>query len=68
MSYIPTIDEGSCIAQGDCVELLPDVFELDDCAKVIGAGPGAEILAAARGCPVEAITVIDSETGEQVYP
>jgi ferredoxin len=68
MSYIPTIDEGSCIAQGDCVELLPDVFELDDCARVIGPGADAGILAAARGCPVEAITVIDSESGEQVYP
>jgi ferredoxin len=68
MSYTPTIDEGSCIAQGDCVELLPDVFELDDCARVVGPGPDEAILAAARGCPVEAITVIDSESGEQVYP
>ena len=68
MSYIPTIDESSCIAQGDCVELLPEVFQLDDFAKVIGAGPDDVILAAARECPVEAITVVDSETGAQVYP
>ena len=68
MSYIPTIDESSCIAQGDCVELLTDVFELDDFAKVIGTGPDELILAAARECPVEAISIVDSETGAQVFP
>ena len=68
MSYIPTIDESSCIAQGDCVELLPDVFQLDDFAKVVGTGPDDLILAAAKECPVEAITVIDSESGAQVFP
>ena len=35
MSYVPTIDQSSCIAQGDCVELLPDVFLLDDFATVV---------------------------------
>jgi ferredoxin len=68
VSYIPTIDESSCIAQGDCVELVPDVFQLDDFAKVIGTGPDDLILAAARECPVEAITVVDSETRAQVFP
>jgi ferredoxin len=68
MSYIPTIDESSCIAQGDCVELLPDVFELDGFAKVIGTGPDELMLAAARECPVEAISILDSETGAQVFP
>ena len=68
MSYIPTIDESSCIAQGDCVELLPDVFVLDDFAKVIGTGSDELILAAARECPVEAISIVDSETGAQVFP
>lgn len=68
MSYIPTIDESSCIAQGDCVELLPDVFRVDDRATVIGTGPDDLLLAAARECPVEAISIVDSETGEQVYP
>jgi ferredoxin len=68
VSYIPSIDEGSCIAQGDCVELVPDVFQLEDSAKVIGTGPDDLILIAARECPVEAITVIDSDTGAQVYP
>jgi ferredoxin len=68
MTYIPRIDQGSCIAEGDCVELLPDVFQVEDFAEVIGTGPDEQILAAAQNCPVEAITVVDSETGIQVFP
>jgi ferredoxin len=68
MSYIPTIDEANCIAQGDCVELVPDVFQLDDVARVVGSGPDDLVLTAARECPVEAISIVDSETGMQVYP
>jgi ferredoxin len=68
VSYVPSIDESSCIAQGDCVELVPDVFQVDDFATVVGTGPDDLILAAARDCPVEAISIVDSETGAQVYP
>jgi ferredoxin len=68
VSYVPSIDEYSCIAQGDCVELIPDVFQVDDFATVVGTGPDDLILAAARDCPVEAISIVDSETGAQVYP
>jgi ferredoxin len=68
MSYLPTIDESSCIAQGDCVDLVPEVFRLDDRATVIGTGPDERILEAAKECPVEAIIVVDSGTGEQIYP
>ncbi|HEY8304354.1 MAG TPA: ferredoxin [Solirubrobacteraceae bacterium] len=68
MSYVPRIDEGACIAQGDCVEVAPQVFQLGDRASVIGAGPDELVMRAAENCPVEAITVFDSDTGEQVYP
>jgi ferredoxin len=68
VSYVPSIDQSSCIAQGDCVELVPDVFQVDDFATVVGTGPDDLILAAARDCPVEAISIVDSETGVQVYP
>lgn len=68
MTYIPTIDEGSCIAQGDCAEVAPEVFLVADTASVIGAGPDELTLTAARECPTEAITLVDSETGRQVYP
>jgi ferredoxin len=68
MSYLPTIDESSCIAQGDCMDLAPEVFQVGDHATVIGTGPDELILAAARDCPVEAITIVDSLSGEQIYP
>ena len=60
MSYIPTIDESSCIAQGDCVELLPDVFELDSHGKAnlrVGTSNDERVLEAADACPMGAIRV-----------
>jgi ferredoxin len=44
------------------------VFQLDDRASVIGTGPDALLMEAAENCPVEAIVIVDSDTGEQVYP
>jgi ferredoxin len=66
--YLPQIDEFACTAHGDCVDIAPDVFELDDVAQVIGDGPPDLILKAAKACPSVAIVVIDAETGEQVFP
>jgi ferredoxin len=62
------VDEASCSAHGDCEHLAPGVFRVDDVAVVTGAGTPGEILAAAKACPAGAISVIDSATGEQVYP
>ena len=68
MKLIPQIDESACAAHGDCVDVAPDVFELDDVAVVVGEGPAELILEAARACPSSAISVIDADTGECVYP
>jgi ferredoxin len=68
MSYLVEVDEGACAAHGDCVGLAPEVFELDDVARVIGTGPDELLLAAAEGCPSTAIRVIDQRNNEQVYP
>lgn len=68
MPYVPRIDEAACAGHGDCVEIAPQVFELDDIARVIGTGPPQLILEAAESCPSAAISVFDEETGEQVYP
>jgi ferredoxin len=68
MSYIPTIDANACAAHGDCVDVAPQVFALEETAVVIGAGPDDLIVEAAEICPSIAITVVDSETGAQVYP
>ena len=68
MSYVPQIDESACAAHGDCAVVAPDVFRVDEVAEVIGVGTPASVLAAAEGCPAAAITVIDTDTGEQIYP
>jgi ferredoxin len=68
MAYLPVIDEGACSAHGDCEHLAPHVFRVDDVAVVIGPGTPEEILAAAEACPAAAISVVDSDTGEQIYP
>jgi ferredoxin len=68
MTLVPQIDVTACAAHGDCADIAPQVFRLDDVAVVIGTGPDELILAAAESCPSAAITVVDSSTGETVYP
>lgn len=68
MTYIPVIDPNECSAHGDCVEIAPDVFRLDETAVVIGTGSDELILEAAEACPAVAISVIDEETRETVFP
>ena len=68
MSYLLEIDEDACAAHADCVEAAPEVFALDDVARVIGTGDDAVVLSAAEACPSTAIRIIDSRTDEQIYP
>jgi ferredoxin len=68
MSYVPRIDPNECSAHGDCVDIAPQVFQLDDTAVVIGTGPQDLVLEAAEACPAVAISIVDGETGETVFP
>jgi ferredoxin len=68
MSYIPVVDPNECSAHGDCVEIAPDVFRLDETAVVIGTGPNGLVLEAAEACPAVAISVVDDTTGETIFP
>jgi ferredoxin len=68
MTYVPVVDPYECSAHGDCVEVAPEVFQLEDVAVVIGSGPPELILKAAESCPAVAISVVDNETGETVFP
>ena len=67
-----TVDRELCFGFGDCVDSAPGVFELDGEDKSIVVDPdGAdrdEIIGAARDCPVDAIIIVDEETGEQLQP
>ena len=67
-----SVNKARCISSGDCVQTAPGVFELDDDGKSevhsqTGA-PDNVIMAAARGCPVKAIIVIDEDSGAQLFP
>jgi ferredoxin len=68
MSYTVEIDESACAAHGDCVEIAPEVFILEDVARVVGEGPDELMLAAAEACPSTAIRVVDLESAQLVYP
>jgi ferredoxin len=62
------IDKRACLAYGDCAELAPEAFEVDDTARLVGSAPLQKLIDAARACPSEAITLVDAETGEQIAP
>lgn len=69
MTYRAVVDPNECSAHGDCVEIAPEVFRLDDdVAVVIGTGTHEKVLEAAESCPAVAISVVDEETDETVFP
>ena len=70
MTVTARIDDRACAAHGDCLDVAPQAFALsdDDVAMVVGAAPPDTLVRAAEACPSVAITVIDDDTGEQLYP
>ena len=68
MGCIAKVDELECAAHGDCALVAPGVFEVDDVARVVGDAPRDVLIEAAEACPAGAITVVDTETGAQLYP
>ena len=68
MGCIAKVDDLACGAHGDCALVAPQVFEVDDVARVVGDGPRELLIEAAESCPAGAISVVDAETGQQFYP
>jgi ferredoxin len=70
MTVTARIDERACAAHGDCLDVAPAAFALsdDDVAMVVGAAPPDTLVRAAEACPSVAISVIDEDSGEQLYP
>lgn len=62
----------TCIGAATCVAVSPNTFQLDGENKAViqkGSNDTPEnILMAAQSCPVKAIVIIDTETGQQVWP
>ncbi len=68
MTLTPVVDPAECTAHGDCVEVAPQAFRLEDTAVVIGTAPDEVLFDAAESCPAVAISLVDSATGETVFP
>lgn len=66
-----SIDRSLCVGFGDCVDIAPEAFQLDDESLVILVDPDrvdrARLLKACDACPVDAITVW-GEDGQQLVP
>ena len=70
MRPMAQIDERACAAHGDCLDIAPTAIALsdDDVAIAIGSAPADVLVRAAEACPSVAISVIDADSGEQLYP
>ncbi|MEE4421840.1 ferredoxin [Streptomyces bugieae] len=66
------VDRGVCIGSGMCVGAAPDGFRLDTARQshpvATETEAGERVLAAAEGCPVEAITLTVVDSGAAVFP
>lgn len=66
------IDYDRCVGSSICILTAPGVFALNDDRQSTvtdAQGEDAEkVLQAAEGCPMLAISVVDSDTGERLFP
>ena len=65
------VDRKLCVGLAEYVAEAPTVFELDSFGKAVLLDPDSvddeRMLAAAKSCPVNAITLYD-DNGKQIYP
>ncbi|MGD2100597.1 MAG: ferredoxin [Acidimicrobiia bacterium] len=67
-----TVDHDLCVGSTMCTQFAEGVFDLNDEGQSVVTDPaGASreaIVDAASQCPMEAITVVDTATGERLFP
>jgi ferredoxin len=70
--YHIVIDRDACVGDKLCSDKAPDVFISDEEGKPIITDENTKwpdnILWIARNCPVDAVSIYDTETGEKVWP
>jgi ferredoxin len=70
--YKVVIDKNKCIGAGSCIDMAGLTFQMgeDKKAELIDQDGNSdeEKLMAAQVCPNMAITIINTETGETVWP
>jgi ferredoxin len=67
-----TVDRNICIGNASCIGVAPETFQLDEEGKAVVLNPSGNddqtILAAAKACPVLAISLEDENTNEKLWP
>lgn len=70
--YHILIDKDACVGDGLCSDKAPDVFDVDDDNKPVVVNADTKwpenLVWIAKNCPVDALTIIDAETGKKVWP
>ena len=65
------VDRDICAGIGNCVEVAPTVFELDEDNRAVVLDPSSvpreTLIEAAESCPLLAISVLDDD-GTQLFP
>lgn len=66
------VDRSVCVGSGMCLNHAPGRFRLDAARQSHPTAPdtaaGTDVMAAAEGCPVEAIRLTLLTSGEVVFP
>ncbi len=61
-----------CIGAASCLAFSPETFVLDGDKKAViqeeSTDTPENLLLAAQSCPTKAIIIVDTETGQQVWP
>jgi ferredoxin len=68
-TYRIQIDRSLCSGFGTCAEMAPNLFSLDGSGVAdarVGETDDAAVLDASAECPMGAIAVFNTDTGEQV--
>lgn len=72
-NYQVKVIRDKCIGAASCVAIAPKAFQLDGEQKAVvlptaGEESDDNLLLGAQSCPTAAIVVVDTQTGEQVWP
>ena len=66
------VDHNRCVGSTMCVQVACETFVLNEEGQSMVIDPNGasreQVLDAAEQCPIEAITVDDAATGENLYP